>query len=265
MTQTDSLTADLSFYIEQARNNSGFTCPSIEGFTPDQRSVVTEDDLATTFSELIANPNAWLFHNDSNNANFVMGINQFGTSGGVNEFVTGPGGVGAAKFVLDDGTDPLYIGLNIGNPRYNIATYQYKDVKLADIDSLKYRIYDASVSSLTPYLHFNVDFDNSDTWQRRLVQVPTGVAANTWTTVDALAGIWTYSGPFWPAGLVDNTGTTPGTTGRTWADILANYPNAETRSTDSFFGIRVGHPGPIGEVSYVDWVEFDGEVTDFID
>ncbi|QQR79177.1 MAG: hypothetical protein IPJ68_02795 [Candidatus Moraniibacteriota bacterium] len=251
--QTDSLVANVAFRVEQARNNPNFSCSR----------VVRQGDLAESLPELIAAPNSWLFHNDSNDAAFIMTTNQFAGTGGANEIVAGPDTVGAARFVLDNGTDPLYIGTNIGNPRYNIATYKYKDVKLSDIGSLKYRIYDASASSQTPYLHFNVDFNNSDTWQRRLVQVPTGVAVNTWTTVDALAGNWTYSGPTWPVGLVDITGTTPGTTSRTWADVLANYPNAETRSTDSFFGVRVGHPGPIGETSFVDWIEFDGEVTDF--
>jgi predicted ribosomally synthesized peptide with SipW-like signal peptide len=262
--QTDSLEADISFFVEQSRNNERFTCPDVDDFKPEQTRVIVEaDDLAESIQELALSPQSWLFHNDSNNTTFVMALNQFASTGGVNNIVPGPDSVGAARMVLDTGTDPLYSGANIGNPRYNIATYKYKDVKLVDIDSLSYRIYDASPSSLTPYLHFNVDFNNSDTWQRRLVQVPTGVVANTWTTVDALAGSWTYSGPTWPAGLVDVTGTTPGTTARTWAQILANYPNAETRSTDSFFGIRVGHPGPIGEESYVDWVEFNGEVTDF--
>lgn len=30
LTQTDGLTADISFYVEQARNNEGFTCPTLE-------------------------------------------------------------------------------------------------------------------------------------------------------------------------------------------------------------------------------------------
>ncbi len=103
---------------------------------------------------------------------------------------------------------------------------------------------------------------NNDTWQGRLVQVPTGVVANTWTTVDALAGTWTKTSGNWPAGNTSN-GSLTGGTARTWADIVADYPNAETRSTDAFFGVRVGHPGPNGENGFVDWINVDGEVTDF--
>ncbi len=193
--------------------------------------------------------NKWLFYNDTNDT--VMTLNQFSGTGGVNNIVAGPEAVGAAQMTLDTGI----------NPRYNIATYKYKDVKLANINSLKYRIYDASASAETPFLHFNIDFNNSDTFQRRLVMVPTGVVVNTWTTVDAINGgtaLWTYSGANWPAPNVQ-----PGTTPKTWNQILADYPGAETRSTDSFLGVRVGHPGPIGENSFVDWVEFNGETTDF--
>lgn len=239
--QTDSMTGDISFTVVQSRNNADFVCG-------EETITVSSNDLETTNAATAKANDKWFFYNDSNNT--VMSLNKFG--GGVNDIVAGPDSVGAAQMTLHDALG-----------RYNIATYKYNDVKLSDIGSLKYRIYDASVSGETPYLNFNVDFDNSDTWQRRLVQVPTGVVANTWTTVDALAGMWTYSGPTWPAGAVDGTGTTPGTTPRTWADVKANYPNAETRSTDSWFGVRVGHPGPNGETGYVDWIDFDGEVTDF--
>lgn len=243
--QTDSINGSIAFQAIQTRNNGDFLCTE-----QPVTKTVRVDDLAESFGEIVSAPYSWFFYNDTNDT--VMTINQFGGSGGVNDIVAGPSAEGAAQMTLHDAA-----------ARYNIATYKYKDVKLADIDSLKYRIYDASASAETPYLHFNVDFLNNDTWQRRLVQVPTGVVANTWTTVDALSSMWTYSGAAWPAGAVDGTGTTPGTTPRTWADVLANYPNAETRSTDSFFGVRVGHPGPIGEDSFVDWIEFDGETTDF--
>lgn len=241
--QTDGINGSLIFQAVQTRNNGDFLCAE-----QPVTKTVRADDLAENLGEVVVAPYSWLFYNDSNDT--VMTMNQF--VGGVNDIVAGPGSEGAAQMTLHD-----------ASARYNIATYKYKDVKLSDIDSLKYRIYDASASAETPYLHFNVDFLNNDTWQRRLVQVPTGVVVNTWTTVDALASMWTYSGSTWPAGAVDGTGTTPGTTQRTWADVLANYPNAETRSTDSFFGVRVGHPGPIGEDSFVDWIEFDGETTDF--
>ncbi|NCN52637.1 hypothetical protein GW943_02395 [Candidatus Parcubacteria bacterium] len=250
---SDSFTASLTAYAEQVRNNGSFQCENIH-IGDDQNgggneNEVAEDDLETGDKVAAKVSGAWFFYNDTNDT--VMSIDQFSGSGGENHFEA-VAGSGAAKMVLHEAA-----------ARYNIATYRYNDVKLSDIGTLSYRMYDGSVSGETPYLHFNVDFDNSDTWQRRLVQVPTGVTANTWTTVDALAGMWTLSGGNWPAGAVDNTGTTPGSTPRTWADILANYPNAETRSTDSWFGIRVGHPGPAGETGYVDWINFDGQISDF--
>ena len=255
--QTDGINGSLIFQAVQTRNNGDFLCAE-----QPVTKTVRADDLAENLGEVVAAPYSWLFYNDTNDT--VMTLNQFSGTGGVNDIVAGPGAEGAVQMTLDNGTQsPDYDGSgDAGNPRYNIATYKYKDVKLSDIGSLKYRIYDASVSSLTPYLHFNIDFNNSDTWQRRLVQVPTGVVANTWTTVDALAGTWTLSGGNWPAGGSD-TGANSGSIPKTWASIVADYPVAETRSTDSFFGVRVGHPGPIGEDSFVDWIEFDGETTDF--
>jgi len=254
--QTDSLTGDISFNVVQSRNNGLFKCSDGVPVT------VHSDDLAVSFNEIGIAPNSWFFYNDTNDT--VMTLNQFSGTGGVNDIVAFAGSNGAAKMMLDNGTQsPDYDGSgDLGNPRYNIATYKYKNVKLSDIDSLKYRMYDASASAETPYLNFNVDFDNSDAWQRRLVQVPTGVVANTWTTVDTLAGMWHLSGGNWPVGV--NTGAPfAGSTDRTWASIIADYPNAETRSTDSWLGVRVGHPGPIGETNFVDWIEFDGETTDF--
>ncbi len=250
--QTDGVLVDVSFYATQARNNGSFVCSSLAPFAGSSTVVeITESALSESPSDLLAAPNSWLFYNDTNDT--IMTIDQFAPNG-ENHMDTIAGAEGAKMLLAD------------ASSRYNIATYKYKDVKLSDINSLKYRIYDGSASAETPYLHFNVDFVNNDTWQRRLVMVPTGVVANTWTTVDAIAGgtaLWTYSGTFWPAGSTSN-GSIPGATARSWNDILADYPNAETRSTDSFFGVRVGHPGPAGETGYVDWVEFNGETSDFV-
>jgi|GEM_PF-2071141 len=250
--QTDTLLADIAFRVVQARNNEGFDCGEnpLTVAPPLPVEIVKAGDLVENSGELAAAPNSWFFYNDTNDT--LMTINQFSGTGGVNNFVTGPDSVGAAQMTLDTGTDP----------RYNIATYRYKNWKLADISSLKYRMYEPSPNGTLPYLHFNVDFNNSDTWQRRLVMVPTGVSPNTWTTVDALAGSWHLSGGNWPVGTTEN-GSNPGSNPKTWAQILAEYPNAETRSTDSWLGVRVGQPGPAAATGYVDWIEFDGEMSDF--
>ena len=120
-----------------------------------------------------------------------MTIDQYSAAGGENH-MDSVEEVGLAKMVLD--TNP--------NPRYNIATYRYHDIKLADISALKYRVYDASVSSEVPYLNFNVSFDGNDTWQKRLVHLPgaagnPSISPNTWTTVNAIDSgnaMWYWSG-----------------------------------------------------------------------
>ncbi len=245
ISQSDSLIGDVWFYIEQARNNDNFACPA------PRNNGITANDIESSSLVSAKTSGRWFFYNDTNDT--IMSINQFSGTAGIDDIVAGPGSTGAAQMTLDSGV----------NPRYNIATYRYNDVKLSGITSLKYRIYDIDSSNGTPFLNFNIDFNNTDIWQKRLVQVPVGLVSNTWTTVDALTGSWTYSGATWPIGLVDVTGTTPGTTVKTWAQILADYPNAETRSTDSWLGVRVGQPGPSGDTGYVDWIDFNGEISDF--
>lgn len=265
LAQTDSLTADISFYAVQTRHNAGFDCASLngEGGVVDN-GLIGSNDLYTGSKDGATTTNKWMFWNDTNDT--VMSINQFASTGGVNDIVAGPEGVGAARMVLDAGTQtPDYTTIEPGNtdvPRYNIATFQFKDVKLSTLSSMKYRVYNAVTSIYVPFLTFAIDFDNSDTWQRRLVQVPTGLTSGSWEEVDALAGAWTLSGGNWPVGTTE-TGTTSGSVSKTWAQINYEYPNAETRSTDSYFGIRVGNPGAIGDEAYVDWVEFDGVKYDF--
>lgn len=204
--------------------------------TVNENLVVKQADLANTYDPL-----KWFFFNDETDTidntlgSFVIGP------------ATAPEGTGSAQMSV------------LGTQRRNIATYQFKDIKLADITKLNFSTYsqlagDGSLglSERAPYLNFNVDFNNSDTWQKRLVFVPgqNGVVTpDTWQTWDAIDGgnaLWSYSGATWP------TTTDPGTTLKTWSQILALYPNAETRSTDSWFGFRVGEPYTNGFTGNVD-------------
>lgn len=248
LAQTDSLKADISFYAVQTRHNAEFDCASLNEEEVVDNGLIGSNDLYTGSKDGATTTNKWMFWNDTNDT--VMSINQFAPEG-VNDIVTGPGGFGAAKMVLDN-----------ASARYNIATFQFKDVKLSDISSMKYRVYNAVTSVYVPFLTFAIDFDNSDIWQNRLVQVPTGLTAGSWEEVDALAGSWTFSGGNWPVGGSED-GSKSGSVAKTWAEIIADYPIAETRSTDSYFGIRVGNPGAIGDEAYVDWVEFGGVKYDF--
>ena len=246
-TQTDSMTGDITFTVVQSRNNDDFVCGDT---SPSGDVVVSSNDLAQSFEDI--STDSWFFYNDTNDT--VMTTDQFSGTSGENHMDTTAGSDGA---YMKLGTET--------NPRYNIATYQFKNVPLATLSSLKYRVYDASTDSSKPFLNFNVDFDNSDNWQNRLVYVPTTLPVGAWTEVDAIQGgaaMWRYSGAFWPASGTE-TGTTPGTTPKSWTSILADYPSAETRSTDSWFGVRVGEPGPAAAEANVDWVEFNGIKYDF--
>ncbi len=281
LAQTDSLTADVEFYAVQTRNNADFRCSDLNGGSTDPNDgevngasveVITTEDLASSLSEVENDPTSWFFYNDTNDS--VMTQNEFTATGGANKLVAFAGSVnGAAYMKLDNGTDPIaYQGSQVGKPRYNIATARFGGVALSSITDLMYRVYDDSVSSQTPFLHFNVDFDGSNTFQGRLVQVPgtagnAGVPVDTWTQVDAIGTgdvMWTWSrfdsiGGVWPA----QTGTAfTNDTDRyqTWDDILAAYPSIETLG---FLGVRVGHPGPIAEESYVDSIQFNNTVYQF--
>lgn len=169
-------------------------------------------------------------------------------------FVTGPGsppnGVGSVQMTVS------------GEQRRNIATYRFADTLLADITRLRFATYNPSAGNggsptRSGYLHFNVDFNGSDTFQNRLVFVPSvngAVVPDTWQVWDAIAGgnaLWSQSGNgTWPGDSV------PRTTPKTWAAILAQYPGIKIKETDAFLGIRIGEPYPDGFTGNVDSLTF---------
>lgn len=222
-------------------------CPDVLGETASSNTTVVKgEDLAADFTAVIATPTKWFFWNDENNTiNNTIGAFVSGPA-------TAPQGSGSAQMSV------------VGTERRNIATYQFKDIKLSNIKTLSFSTYSQllgdgalGLSERAPYLNFNVDFDNSDTWQRRLVFVPAQngvVTADTWQTWDAINSgnaLWVYSGATWPTTSEAEVGV-PGTTMKTWNEILVDYPNAETRSTDSWFGFRVGEPYNNGFTGNVD-------------
>jgi len=201
--------------------------------------VVTPDDMATSIAEVLAEPTSWFFYNDENETI----DNSLGT------FVVGPGTPPA-------GSDSVQISVS-GTQRRNLATYQFSATPLADITALGYSTYNASAgnggpASRSAYLQFNVDFDGSDTWQRRMIFLPAdngAIVQDSWQAWDALNGgaaLWRYSGPTWPGTAI--SGTTP----RTWSDILASYPGVRVRVTDSWLGMRVGEPYNDGYTENID-------------
>lgn len=193
------------------------------------------------------NLSGWLFYNDETDV----------IDNTLGSFVNGPGtpnmGVGGAKISVT------------GTQRRNLATFQYGGTMLANITTLRFTTYNPSAGNggsvnRSGYLHFNVDFTGSNTFQRRLVYVPSNngaVVQNTWQEWDAINSgnaKWSYSGPTWAMGI--GGGGEPGTTLKTWSQILSQYPNARILAGDPFLGIRVGEPYADGYTENIDSFKF---------
>lgn len=212
--------------------------------------VVRPADLATPIVDVFADNSAWFFYNDETDT----------IDNSLGSFVVGPD-----TAPLGNGSVQISV---TGTQRRNLATYQFAGTKLDDISTLKFSTYNSSSGNAgsvnrSGYLNFNVDFNGTDTWQSRLVFVPSTngtVLQDTWQSWDALQGgsaKWVYSGSNWPV-----TGQ-PGTTTKTWSQILTDYPLARIRVSDSWLGIRVGEPYSDGYTENIDSFEF-GTTTDGI-
>ncbi len=214
--------------------------------------VVTPGDMATSVADVTARPNSWFFYNDENDT-IDNSLGSF-----VNGPATPPAGSGSVEINVS------------GTQRRNLATYQFSGTKLADITELKFSTYNASATNggsanRSGYLNFNVDFNGTDTWQKRLVYLPTdngAVQQDTWQEWDAVNGgnaLYRYSGATWPGTA------TPGTTPRTLSDVISSYSGIRIRVTDSWLGIRVGEPYADGYTENIDKVVFGtaSKVTTF--
>jgi hypothetical protein len=201
--------------------------------------VVTPADMATSIAEVIDKPQSWFFYNDENDT----------IDNTLGSFVTGPQ-------TAPLGTESVQISVT-GTERRNLATYQFSGTPLSAITELKFSTYNpssgnAGSANRSGYLNFNVDFNGSDTWQRRLVFVPSQngtVVQDTWQQWDAInAGnaMWAYSGTTWPGTVL------PGSTLKSWSQILSDYSGVRIRVTDSWLGIRVGEPYIDGYTENID-------------
>ena len=220
-------------------------------FAANSTVVVTPSAMATNIGDVIAQPQSWFFYNDENDT--IENL--------LGSFVVGPS-------TPPQGTDSIQISVT-GTQRRNLATYQFSGVPLASITTLAYSTYNPSLGNggsinRSGYLNFNVDFNGTDTWQKRLVFVPSQngtVVQNSWQEWDAIQGgnaLWVYSGATWPVTAVgpDATLVEAGTVARTWSDILADYPTIRTRVTDSWMGVRVGEPYADGYTENIDAFKF---------
>lgn len=207
-----------------------------------QTIVVRYGDLASNFASVSADPSKWLFYNDETDTiDNTLGSFIFGSGTPVH-------GYGSAEITVS------------GTQRRNLATYGFFGTKLADISQLKFRTYNPSAGNggsadRSAYLNFNVDFYGSDTWQKRLVYVPrinASVSQDAWQEWDAINSgnaLWSWSGYAsfgnkWPDGELMEY--------RTWNSILAAFPNVAVRTTDSWFGMRVGEPYADGYTENID-------------
>lgn len=203
--------------------------------------VIHSFDMATNIADVIAEPTSWFFYNDeSDTIDNSLGSFVFGPST--------PTGDGSVKISVT------------GTQRRNLATYQFSGTPLSTITTLAFSTYNPSLGNpgsinRSGYLNFNVDFDGTDSWQRRLVYVPSDngvIMQNTWQeweTTNANS-LWRYSGSTWPGTAI--AGSTP----RTWEDILSSYPGVRVRVTDSWLGVRVGEPYADGYTEYLDAFKF---------
>ncbi len=210
-------------------------------------NVVAANVETVTSADLTATPNLtdWFFYQDT----APEGINN-----SLGTFVNGPG-------TAPEGAGSVQISTS-GTSRPNLATYQFSGTALADINELKYSTYNPSAgngggsANRSGYLQFNVDFNGSDTWQRRLIFLPSDngtVTQDTWKEWDTIkngTALWRHSGPTWPVGI--GGGGEPGTTTKTWSQILSQYPGVRIRVTDSWLGIRVGEPYADGYTENID-------------
>lgn len=208
--------------------------------------VVHPEDMATSFADVVENPTSWFFYNDETDT----------IDNSLGAFVSGPA-------VPPLGNDSVQLTV-VGTQRRNLATYQFAGVKLADVTELKFSTYNTSIDNggsadRSAYLNFNVDFNGSDTWQKRLAFVPrvNGVVVqDSWQEWDALSGgtaLWWWSGfasngNMWPDGNTNEY--------RTWNDLVTSFPNLAVRTTDPWLGLRVGEPYADGYTENLDAFKF---------
>lgn len=212
----------------------------------DNTVVVFPQDMATSVADVVAKPTSWFFYNDENDT----------IDNSLGSFISGPdtppAGIGSVQISVT------------GTQRRNLATYQFSGTKLADITELAFSTFNPSSgnggnANRSGYLNFNVDFNSTDTWQRRLVYVPSvngTVVQDTWQEWDALDGgnaLWTWSG-FIPNGNQWPDGNT--SQYRTWNDLLTAFPGIRIRVTDSWLGVRVGEPYANGYTENIDAFKF---------
>ncbi len=169
---------------------------------------------------------------------------------GAGDFVTGPAspptGTGSLRLTTPNTADGIFLGTNV-----------YSGTRFSDITRLEYSTYRQAPDSgvLAIALQINVDYDltdNDTSWQGRLVFEPyhTGAAvlSQTWQTWD------TMSGAGWFATGAPGNGSCPMSSPCTWAQVLANWPNAGVHDVHSGIMLKAGSG----------WTGFDGNADQLV-
>jgi len=225
----------LAFVSLLAASLGGFFIPAIAG------AVAPVSPVRVTTQSLPASLNNWFFYNDETDT----------VDNTLGSFVSGP-----ATPPLGSGSAQISVS---GTQRRVLATYQFGGTPLSSITSLRFSTFNPSAgngegvgSQRSGYLNMNIDFDGSNTWQKRIAFVPAQngtVTQDSWKEWDAINSgnaLWSYSGATWPGSA------TPGTTLKSWNQILAEYPSARILPSDPFVGIRVGEPYASGYTENID-------------
>jgi hypothetical protein len=174
-----------------------------------------------------------------------------------------PAGVGSVFFHTD--AEPS-VPTN-RQQRWNVATRHYAGTGLATLSALKFNTYQSSAEvPQAIFLNFDVKFGAfggtpaATTYQGRLSYVPRqngAVLGSTWQewSTTSPGALWSWSryagnGNTWPDGNPAQL--------RTWADIVASFPNASMENPGApGFGqlvFRAGEPYPDGFTGFLDKV-----------
>lgn len=161
-------------------------------------------------------------------------------------FVDGPAapiyGTGSVQLSVTQDTLPLDV-----NDQF-LTNYFFQGVSLEDITRLEYSTYQPStnpgLATFTATLRLNVDFFGPGSNPTGIIDynpAANGLAVtqDTWQEWDAIetngAAEWTFDGAEWPDSAL------PGSTPRTWAQILSAYPNARIDTNNAFVGLFVAN------------------------
>ncbi|MCU1429880.1 MAG: hypothetical protein JWL83_3880 [Actinomycetia bacterium] len=155
--------------------------------------------------------------------------------GGLGQFVTGPPAAPA-------GTGSVELAVTASNQGYEFGAGIDGGTDFANLTNLEYSTYtnNGAASNRAIALDLSVDYDNTDAttaWQGRVVWIPASIGAGqivdgTWQTWSPLTqGKWFSSGTPIIAGSPTPSSCSQATP-CTWAQLTANYPNAEINVRD---------------------------------